>query len=116
MQEQLKLALDFSNYQQSFSIQKKTLKERTEAKLTYGFNGGIFNIDRTLLTFVEMMCVKGRTTGVVILDINQNPILVDNLESFRDEIFSRYFEVTNEYFEQYQKIKKSRSVEKLLDL
>lgn len=116
MQEQLKLALDFSNYQQSFSIQKKTLKERTEAKLTYGFNGGIFNIDRTLLTFVEMMCVKGRTTGVVILDINQNPILIDNLESFRDEIFSRYFEVTNEYFEQYQKIKKSRSVEKLLDL
>lgn len=116
MQEQLKLALDFSNYQQSFSIQKKTLKERTEAKLTYGFNGGIFNIDRTLLTFVEMMCDKGRTAGVVILDVNQNPILIDKLESFRDEIFSRYFEVTNEYFEQYQKIKKSRSVEKLLDL
>ena len=29
-------------------------------------------------------------------------------------IFSRYFESTNEYFEQYQVIKKSRSVEKLV--
>lgn len=115
MQEQLKAALDFANYQQTFSIQKKILKERTEAKLTYGFNGGIFRIDRDLLNFVEMMCNKGRTSGVVILDINQNPTLIENLETFRDEIFSRYFEVTNEYFEQYQKIKKSRSVEKLLD-
>jgi hypothetical protein len=116
MQEQLKSALDFANYQQTFSIQKKTLKERTEAKLTFGCNGGIFFIDRTLLTFVEMLVSKGRTSGVVLLDSNQNPILIDQLESFRDDIFSRYFEVTNEYFEQYQKIKKSRSVEKLLDL
>lgn len=116
MQEQLKSALDFANYQQTFSIQKKTLKERTEAKLTFGYNGGIFFIDRTLLTFVEMLVSKGRTSGVVLLDSNQNPILIDRLESFRDDIFSRYFEVTNEYFEQYQKIKKSRSVEKLLDL
>lgn len=116
MQEQLKSALDFANYQQTFSIQKKTLKERTEAKLTFGHNGGIFFIDRTLLTFVEMLVSKGRTSGVILLDSNQNPILIDQLESFRDDIFSRYFEVTNEYFEQYQKIKKSRSVEKLLDL
>jgi hypothetical protein len=41
-------------------------------------------------------------------------VLVDDLEEFRDEIFRRYFEVTNEYFEQHQKIKKSRSVEKLI--
>lgn len=115
MQEQLKAALDFAHYQQTFSIQKKILKEKTESKLTYGYNGGIFYIDRNLLTFVDMLINKGRTSGVVILDINQNPVLLDNLESFRDEIFSRYFEVTNEFFEQYQKIKKARSVEKLLE-
>lgn len=116
MQEQLKSALDFSNYQQTFSIQKKLLKERTESKLTYGYNGGIFYINQTLLTFVDMLCVKGRTTSVVLIDTNQNPILIKDLESFKEEIFSRYFEVTNEYFEQYEQIKKSRSVEKLLSL
>ena len=114
MQEQLKQALEFANYKQTFSIQRKILKEKVEAKLTYGFNGGIFYIDRNLLTFVEMLCNKGRTVGVVLLDTNENPILIENLEEFRDDILSRYFEVTNEYFEQYQTLKKSRSVEKLL--
>ena len=114
MDQQLKAALDFSNYQQTFSIQKKVLKERIAAKLTYGFNGGLFRIDRTLLTFVDMLCAKGRTSGVVLLDANENPVLVDDLEVFREELFQRYFEVTNEYFDQYQKIKKSRSVEKLI--
>jgi succinate-semialdehyde dehydrogenase/glutarate-semialdehyde dehydrogenase len=62
----------------------------------------------------DMLCAKDRTSGVVLLDANENPVLVDDLEEFRDEIFRRYFEVTNEYFEQHQKIKKSRSVEKLI--
>ena len=115
MHEQLKNALEFANYQQTFSIQRRLLKEKSEAKLTYGCNGGIFSIDRNLLTFVEILCNKGRTTGVVILDANENPILVDDLEAFRDEIFSRYFETTHEYFEAYQSLKKSRSVEKLLE-
>lgn len=114
MDQQLKEALDFSNYQQTFSIQKKVLKEKIAAKLTYGFNGGLFRIDRTLLTFVDMLCTKGRTSGAVLLDANENPVLVDDLEAFREELFQRYFEVTNEYFDQYQKIKKSRSVEKLI--
>jgi hypothetical protein len=114
MQEQFKKALEFANYQQTFSIQRKTLKEKIEAKLTYGFNNGLFRIDQSLLTFVEILCTKGRTTGVVILDVNENPVLIDDLEKFKDEIFSRYFETTNEYFEEYQILKKSRSVEKIL--
>ena len=115
MQEQFKNALEFANYQQTFSIQRKTLKEKIEAKLTYGFNNGLFCINQNLLTFVEILCTKGRTAGVVILDVNENPVLIDDLEKFKDEIFSRYFETTNEYFEEYQVLKKSRSVEKLLD-
>ncbi len=116
MQEQLKKALEFSNYKQTFSIQRKTLKEKIEAKLTFGFGGGIFKVDRTLLTFVQMLCDQGRTTGIVLLDINENPVLVENLNDFKDEVFDRYFTATNEYFEEYQTLKKSRSVEKLLEL
>ena len=116
MDDQLKKALDFSNYRQTFSIQRKTLKEKIDAKLTFGHNGGIFKIDRTLLTFVEMICAKGRTTGVVLLDVNENPIIVEDLEAFKDEIFDRYFTSTLEYYEQYQELKKSRSVEKLLSI
>lgn len=114
MDEQLKKALDFANYQQTFSIQKKALKEKLNAKLTYGFNGGLFRIDRSLIVFVDSLCNNGRTSGVVLLDSNDNPVLVEDLIAFKDEIFSRYFEATNEYYEQATTLKKSRSVEKLL--
>jgi hypothetical protein len=116
MEEQLKKALDFSNYRQTFSIQRRTLKEKIEAKLTYGCNGGIFKIDRSLITFVQLLIDQGRVSGVPLIDSNENPILIDNLETFRDEILDRYFTATLEYYEQYQDLKKSRSVEKLLDL
>jgi hypothetical protein len=114
MQEDLQKALDFSNYRHTFSIQRKTLKEKIAARLTYGFNGGIFKIDRDLLTFVQVLETNGRTEGVVLLDSNENPVLIEDLSTFKDEIFDRYFSATNEYFEEYQKLKKSRSVESLI--
>jgi hypothetical protein len=42
--------------------------------------------------------------------------MVEDLEIFKDEIVDRYFTSTLEYYEQFENLKKSRSVEKLLDL
>lgn len=116
MQDHIKQALEFAHYRQTFSIQRKILKEKISAKLTLGYNGGLFYVDRILLAFVELLLTKGRTNGVILLDQNENPILIEDLTVFRDECFNRYFEATNEYFEQDQLLKKSRSVQKLLDL
>ena len=114
MEEEYKNAMEFSKYRQTLAIQRKTLKEKIDAKLTYGFNGGIFKIDRNLLNFVEMLIYKDRSENLVVLDANENPILVEDLVKFRDEIFDRYFSASFEYYEEYQKIKKSRSVESLV--
>ena len=116
MEDQLKKALDFANYRQTFSIQRKTLKEKIDAKLTYGHNGGIFKIDALLITFVQMLIDQGRTNGIPLIDANDNPIMIEDLNNFRDEIIDRYFTSTLEYYEQFQTLKKSRSVEKLIDL
>ena len=114
MDDRLKKALEFSNYRHSFSTQRKTLKEKIEARLTYGHNGGIFKIDRSLIAFVQMLLDQGRTDDVPLIDINDNPILIKDLNVFRDEIFDRYFTTTLEYYEQYESLKKQRSVEKLI--
>lgn len=116
MDDRLKNALDFSNYRQTLAVQRKTLKEKMQARLTYGCNGGIFKIDQSLLTFVSMLCAEGRTTGVILLDVNENPVIIEDLVKFKEEIFDRFFSVSFEYQEEYDKIKKSRSVEKLVDL
>jgi len=116
MDDRLKAALDFSNYRQTLAIQRKTLRERIEGKLTYGNSGGIFKIDRTLLVFVQMLIDQGRTENVPLIDQNENPILILDLQEFQDEILDRYFSATYEYHEEYEKIKSSRTVEKLLKI
>ena len=116
MEDQLQKALDFANYRQTFAIQRKTLKEKIEAKLTYGCNGGIFKIDQSLITFVKFLIDQERVENVPLLDSNNNPVLISDMRVFLDEILDRYFTSVYEYHEQYQNLKKSRSVEKLLDL
>jgi hypothetical protein len=115
MDDRLRQALDFSNYRQTLSIQSKQLKERIDAKLTVGHNGGLFKITRELIVFVQMLIDQERKENVPILDSNSNPILIENLENFKDEILDRYFTSLYEYYNEYEKIKKSRSVEKLTD-
>ena len=115
MDERLSKALDFAKYRQTLAIQRKTLKEKINGKLTYGHNGGIFHIDRELIVFVQMMLDQGRSENVPLIDQNGNPVLVADLQSFRDDIIDRYFTSVYEYHDEYQKIKTSRSVEKLLD-
>lgn len=115
MEDLLKKALDFSNYNQTLSIQRRVLKEKFSAQTTFGFNGGIFHIDRSLIVFVEMM-VNNKRSDLILIDLNDNPVLIDDLEKFKSEILDRYFAATYEYHEEYQKIKKNRSVESLTNL
>lgn len=114
MNENLKQALEFSNYQITLSNQRKVSREKAESKLTFGFSGGIFKIDRSLISFVQTLIDLERVENVPILDVNENPILITDLIEFRDEILDRYFSVTLEYYNEYQEIKKSRSVNKLI--
>lgn len=116
MDERLSKALEFANYRQTLAIQRKTLKEKINGKLTYGHSGGLFKIDRELIVFVQMLIDQGRTENVPLIDENGNPVLVADLQAFKDEIIDRYFTATYEYYEDYQKIKTSRTVEKLLDV
>ncbi len=116
MDEQLQKALEFSNYRQTLAIQKRILKEKIDAQLTYACNSGVFKIDRSLISFVQLFIDQGRVENVPLLDSNENPIMIPDLESFRDEIMDRYYNSILEYYTEYEKLKKSRSVEKLVDL
>ena len=115
MNEVFQSALNFSNYKQTLAVQRQELKEKISAKLTYGYNGGLFKINQTLLNFVQSLCSMQRTENIVLMDSNENPVLVEDLESFREEIFDRYFTSTLEYYNEYKELSKKRSVEKLLD-
>lgn len=114
MQDILQKALDFSNFQAALSTQRKLLKEKLDAGLTFGYAGGLFKIDPALITFVQFFIDQGRTSGIPLIDHNGNPVLIDDLDDFKTKILDRYFSSIHEYQENFDKIKKSRSIEQLI--
>jgi hypothetical protein len=114
MSTRLTDALEFANYRVTLNNQQAALRAKTQSLLSYSINGGTFTIDRPLLNFCKLL-LEEKQTDAVLLDIYQNPIKV-NVESFYEEILSRYFEVTNDYYAEYEKLRKSRKVHKVLDL
>ena len=115
MDERLKKALDFSNYMVTLNNQKRILKEKyLESRIHY-FNGGQFSVTRELLTFVGQLCDKGDTTNIPIIDDNDVPIKIADLDEFFDDIMDIYFKASNEYHQEYEKIRSKRKVSGLVE-
>ncbi|SRR6056297_3011380 len=113
MDERLAKALDFSNYMVTLNHQKRILKERFREQSIFYYAGSQFTVNKELLTFVSMLIDKGSDKDVVLVDDNEIPVMIDDLEAFQDEITDVYFSAANEFFTRYEKLKKNRSVEKL---
>lgn len=113
--DKLKEATEFSNYRMTLSNQISILNAKTTQLLYYSVNGGTFYIDRPLISFVDTLINRGYSEAV-LLDINDIPVRIGKLDEFFDKIMSRYFESVNEYHNEYEKIKKLRSVKKIVDL
>lgn len=114
MSAKLTKALEFANYRITLNNQKQVLKAKTQSLLTYSVNGGTFCIDRQLITFCKLLLDEGDVEAI-LLDDYYNPIKV-NLKEFYDEIISRYHESTNDYYLEYEKIKKARKTHSVLEL
>jgi hypothetical protein len=115
MEERLSKALEFANYRLTLNNQLKKVKVRAEGMLIFAKNGGNFTINRELICFLDYL-TKTEMKEATLLDDNNNPIHIDNIQVFLKEITTRYFEVTNDYLKEYQTIRKSRNVKTILDI
>ena len=113
--ERLEKALEFSNTMLTFNLNKNNLKIKTQNLLNYSNSGGSFNVNQSLISFMYMIVQSGKTE-VVILDKNDIPIKIEDTAKFLEDISSLYFESINEYYNDYQKLKSSRKVEKVLEI
>jgi hypothetical protein len=113
--ERLKKALDISNYMVTLNNQKRLLKEKFYENLIYFDSGSQFIVTQNLITFVKLLVESGYDTDVVLIDDNDIPVKIANLQDFYQNILDVYFRSANEYMNEYEKIKKSRTVEKLID-
>jgi hypothetical protein len=114
MDDRLTKALEYSNYKVTVFQQKQNLKLRLENLLTFAHNGGMFKITQELISFVSSLLQKD-VQEVVLIDSRENPVKISNLEEFYDTILSQYFEATNEYHLEFEKLRKARSVKQATD-
>lgn len=113
--QRLEKALDFSNTMKTFNINKNNLKVKTQNLLSYSTSGGSFTVDQSLISFMNFVVSSGKTE-ISLLDKNDIPIHIEDTEKFLTEVSSLYFEVVNDYYNDYQKLRSSRKIEKVLEI
>jgi hypothetical protein len=113
--ERIEKALHFSNTMQTFNLAKNNLKVKTQNLLSYSQYGGTFTISQEFIGFLNAVKSAGKKQ-VVILDKNETPINIEDVSEFLENVLAIYFEVVNEYNNEYQKLKSSRKIEKFLDI
>lgn len=113
MDERLEKALEFANFMVTLNNQKRTLKEKYHTNCVYYHNGGTFNISKSLITFIKTLIDLGNKENIVVIDDNDLPVRVDDLEKFLSDITDQYFLASNSYYNDYQLLKKNRSIEAL---
>ena len=113
--QRLEKALDFSNTMKTFNLNKNNLKVKIQNLLSYSTAGGSFTVDQSLISFMNFVVSSGKTE-ISLLDKNDIPIHIDDTETFLDEVSSLYFEAVNDYYNEYQKLRSSRKIEKVLEI
>lgn len=115
MDERLEKALDFSNYMVTLNNQKRLLEEQFQQHLIHYFNGGQFTVNYNLISFCQTL-ISLEQEDVVLIDDNNIPIFVEDLQNFFNDIMQVYGSASNEYFTEYENLKKNRSVKGIVEL
>jgi len=115
MEERLQKALEFANYRQTLNAHLHKSKIKAETLLMFSKNGGNFIINEQLICFLDYL-IRNEYSEATLLDSNKAPIHIADVSAFLKEVTMRYFEVTNDYLNEYQTLRKSRSVRSILDI
>ena len=115
MDERLEKALDISNYMFTLNNQKRLLKEQYQENLVYYHNGGQFTVTQQLISFCQNLLSMGQI-DIILIDDNDIPIEITDLEKYSSELLNKYFSASNKYLTEYNKLKSNRSVESIMNL
>ena len=82
---------------------KKILKEKYEARLIFGLNGGMFKSTPEMITFLSLYSDQ----LIVVLDLYDTPVQV-NADHLKDEMQKRWYEQMNAWLVEWTELQKQR--------
>lgn len=83
---------------------KRVLKEKYQARMVFGYNGGLFRAGPELLALLHACPVED---DIVILDLYENPIKITPLE-LQHLAHDRWQEQMNAWLVEYDELSKKR--------
>ena len=85
------------------AVARKTLKEKYQAKMNFGFNGGMFKATPDMITFLSLY----GEDRIVVQDLYENPVEV-NAKELCDLMKSRLQEQMNAWLVEYNEFNRNR--------
>ena len=114
MDSKLEQSLDFSNFRQTLYNQQETLKAKVLNELLLTYQESIFKATPELIGLVKTILDFNYPT-VIVDDINENPVNIKNPAEFLENLIATYSKAKNSHYIGYAKIKKARSIKKLVN-
>ena len=114
MDKRLEQALDFSNFRMILTTRQENLKTLMNNKLMLSYGGGLFKVDKELLSFIFMLMFS-KSDEAIIIDENDIPIKIENLEEFAEKAAAQYDKALEQYYNSYQKLSEAREIRKVID-
>jgi len=108
LDQRLNDALVSANYRLTLNAQKQNARLKLQKNLTFSTNGGTFVVSTELISFTSALLARGRKE-TILLDVNQNPIEITDLDNFFDKINDIYYECMNDYLSEVKALVKARS-------
>jgi hypothetical protein len=116
MDERLEKALDVAKLRQTQNIELRRLKEKLRVDLTYPYGGCNFYIDRNFILFLTEISPNEGTASVVIVDDTMTPTRINDILEFKKLILEKYSSVMNQYYVDYEALRKKRNIKSIVDL
>ena len=82
---------------------RRVLKEKYQAKMTFGCNGGMFKATPEMITFLGLY----NDERIVVMDLYENPVEI-NAKEVCDIMKSRLQEQMNAWLVEYKELNKQR--------
>ncbi len=106
----LEQALSFANYQYTLTKERKLLAQKFQENIVLAHNGGLFKVTPEFVAGLK--AVRSEWA----LDINNNPVKIEDLDAFILEAQLVWEKAITEYGNEFTALRSKRNVKSLVNL
>lgn len=114
MDSKVQQAFEVASIVATMSSQARLLNEEYAQTLLFYYKGGTFTASEQRLAFLFSL-KSSKIDSMVIVDDNNAPIMVDDIDKFYSDLLSHHKEAVNLLYYKHKKLISSKSIESILD-